>query len=334
MLRRFSTGATRYVGIDIGIDRVSVSVLGSTQQPSRSHAGRSSCGWVSQSEFQLPVDPQAPVRPDWVDLVVDFIADRLPRCIEGDRNQAVIALPTPWIHYQTSPQAELAANQSQCDAMFSTSIFQSSAHIARWPVVAGKSQYMIAAVSEAAACRVAEAVASVGYRVRNIMPHGVALVHAASSLTSLEPSAVLLLETSGGLIAARDPYGCGLCRTLPACRVQPGDQYYLDEIEPWLQLIASEVDATSRYVARLSGTRDDESPVLICGRAATIGGVDAALASMLGRPVATWRYTGRNRPHRQTPGDDPQRSDSTTAVSLSLAFCGMRTPSAMERTRR
>jgi hypothetical protein len=334
LLRRFSSGCTRYVGIDVGIDRVNVSVLGSASDSPKSRTAKKSCGWISQSEFRLPVDPQAPIRPDWVDLVADCLADRLPRCVEGDRNNAVIALPTPWIHYQTTSQAELVASQNQCDAMFSTSIFQSGAHIARWPVVTGKSQYMIAAISEAAARRVAESIASVGYRVRNILPHGVALVHAASSLTSLAPSAVLLLETSGGLIAARDEYGCGLCRTLPPCRVQPSGHYYLDELEPWLQLIASEIKATSRYVSRLNGPVTAESPVLICGGAATIDGVDAALASMLGRPVATWRYAGRLRPSGQQPDSDPRRSDAANAVSLSLAFCGMQSPKATARARR
>lgn len=334
LLSRLSSGTTRYVGIDVGIDRVNVSVLGSGQEPDRSPGGKTSFGWLSHCEFRLPVDPNAPIRPDWVELVADFLADRLPRCIEGDRNCAVISLPTPWIHYQTSPQAELAASQSQCDTMFSTSIFQSSAHIARWPVVSGKSQYMIAAISEAAACRVADAVTSVGYRVRNILPHGVALVHAAPALTSMAPSAVLMLETSGGLIAACDDRGCGLCRTLPPCRAQCDDPDFLDELEPWLQLIASEVAATSRYVRRLNGDAGSKSPLLICGRAAAMGGVDEALASRLGRPVAAWRYAGRMRPRQLNSGPDPQRDDATKAVSLSLALCGMKAPNAARRARR
>jgi hypothetical protein len=334
LLRRLAPGSTRFVGIDIGIDRVKIATFGSRYDQPRTFAGQSSLGWISQSEFLLPVDPQSPAQPDWVDLVADYLADRLPRCIEGDRNNAVIALPMPWIHYQTTPESEIAASQSQCDSMFSSSMFQSKAHLSKWPVVAGKGHYVIAATAESAACRVAESIASVGYQVQSILPHGVALVHAASALTSLTPSVVLLLESSGGLIASCDENGCGLCRTLPARRTQSEDQRFIDELEPWLQVIASEVEATSRYVDRLNGQVDRQSPVLICGRAAQIDGVDAALASMLGRPVATWRYAGRMRPRRQACEHDQQHSDSSMAVSLSLAFCGLNAPSASQRSKR
>jgi len=329
--RPLTRNHTRYVGIDIGIDRVNVATFGARHDRTPTSTGNPALRWLSQSEFQLPVDPQAAPQPDWVDRVVECLSERLPRCVDGDRNIAVVALPTPWIHYQTTPKTEIQASQSQCDSMFATSIFQSDAHLSKWPVVTGTDQYVIAATAESAACRIAEAIASVGYHVQRILPHGVALLHAAPMLTSMTPSAVLLLELSGGLIALSNENGCGLCRNLLACGTPTGEQHYLDEIEPWLQDIATEVSATSRYVARLNGPIDTQSPILICGRAAHINGVDEAMASMLGRPVATWRYAGRSRPRRQASILDSQRSDSGMAVSLSLACCGIEGSAAARR---
>jgi hypothetical protein len=254
--------------------------------------------------------------------------------VDADHNHAVISLPLPWIHYQTTSESEIAATQSGCDAMFAASIFQSTAHLSRWPVVAGKDQYLLAATAESAACRIAESIAGIGYHVQAILPHGVALLGAAPTLTSLTPSAVLLLELSGGLVALRNDDGCGLCRNLPACSIPAGQQPFLEEIEPWLQEITSEFNATSRYAARLSGEVDRQSPILICGRAGHIQGMDAALATMLGRPVAVWRYAGRARPHCHASILDPNHSDANIAVSLSLACCGLQSLTTAGRRER
>jgi hypothetical protein len=215
--------------------------------------------------------------------------------------------------------------------MFGASIFQSAAHLADWPMVVGKGHHVIAATSESAACRIAQSIATVGYRVQSILPHGVALLQAARPLTSLTPSIVLLLEFSGGLIALRNENGCGLCRNLPALPLSAGDDPSVEAMEPWLREIASEVRATSRYAGRWSDDVAAESPVLICGSAAQENGVDAAIATMLGRPVATWRYAGRSRPKCSTCSPGWRRSDPGAAVSISLAYCGFRTFHASRR---
>lgn len=329
-LSRWTRDKTRYVGIDVGIDHVKIATFGSDSDTAPSADGKPAIGWLSRSEFALPVDPHAPPQPDWVDVVAECLSDRLPRCVDGDRNVAVAALPIPWVHYQTTPESEIASAQSQCDSMFTGSIFQSSAHLSKWPVVEGK-EYVIAATAESAACRIAESINGVGFHVDAILPHGVALLQAAPALTSLKPSAVLLLEPSGGMVALRNENSCGLCRNLPACDGPISEQPYLDELQPWLQEIAMEVNATSRYVARMSGTVDRESTVLICGRAAELNGVDSAMASMLGRPVAVWKYAGRTRPRRISSSVE---SDSSMAVSLSLACCGIQSSSATGRSER
>lgn len=321
-LRQMVRKKTRYVGIDVGIDQVRVATFGIKQSSARSHDDVA-CSWLSQSEFQLPIDPQSPPPRNWVDLVVECLEDRLPRCVDGERNDAVVSLPIPWVHYQTATESDIATSQSQCDAMFTSSIFQSPAHLTNWRVTSETAQYVIAATAESAACRIAGAITSVGYRVQNILPHGVALLMAAPSLTTLKTTAVLMLELAGSLVAMRNEHGCGLCRNLPACESTNSENLYLDQIEPWLADIASELDATCRYVERLSGSSDNESPILLCGRAAQIQGVDEALASMLGRPVAAWRYVGRTRPHNHQTGTKGKSLDASLAVSLSLAYCGI-----------
>jgi hypothetical protein len=217
-----------------------------------------------------------------------------------------------------------------CDAMFAASIFQCKAHVSRWPLVNGGDQYLMAATAESAARRVAEAIARIGYDIQGILPHGVALLHAAPRLTSITPAAVVVLELAGGMVAVGNETGCGLSRHLPACSRSARELPLLEEIEPWLGEVASEVQATLRYASRLSGPHDSQRPILVCGRAAQVPGIDASLASLLGRPVAVWRYAGRTRPDRLAsilaPNQaeaTPNQAEATLAVSLSLACCGL-----------
>ncbi len=321
-LQRLSPSSTNYVGIDIGVDYVKVATLGEKRDSVRSSRS-SEIGWLSRAEFPLPIDPSVPPSPEWVDIVADVLEQRLPRCVDDEFNFAVLSLPATWIHYQTTPKAELGATKSQCDEMFGASIFQSDAHLSAWPAVGGKDHLVVAATADSAARQIADAVANTGYDVQGILPHGVALLMAAPALTSLTPWAVLLLERTGGMVAMRNELGCGMCRNLPACPIASDEPLFLDEIEPWLANIASEVEATQRYTSRLSGEQDKDSPILVCGRTAQMAGVDVALATVLGRPVATWRYGGRHRPSQSAPLLDPQHSDASMAVAISLACCSL-----------
>ncbi|MFK8111803.1 MAG: hypothetical protein AB8B91_06360 [Rubripirellula sp.] len=328
---RFGRMRTNCIGIDIGIDRVRIATFGVPRGVASSEV--SGFRWLAQSEFSLPVDPSLPPQPEWLDVIAKGLRNQLPRCIDGETSVAMVSLPLPWIHYQTMAIADQQATQDQCDAMFSQSIFQSKAFITQWPIATVKEQ-MAAAVAESAACRIAEAISGVGYRVNGVLPHGAALLNQAKALTSIAPQAALMLEFSGGVVAIRNEAGaCGLCRNLPACSLPVGESLSRSEIEPWLQEIAQEFDATSRYWSRLSGIRNQEEPVMICGSVAQIDGIDTALASLLGRPVATWRYAGRTRPRTLASSPDPIRCDPSLAVSLSLA-CAAIASSKVPRRRK
>lgn len=327
------------VGIDIGIDRVQVATLGYLRNAEGKRQS-SMLGWLSQSQFPVAIDPHAPPPEDWVETVLAALREKLPRCTDGANNVAVVSLPIPWIHYQTTTGIEFQRSRKQCDALFASSLFHSSAQVASWPLVPGADQLNLAATSASAAYRVAETIADVGYRVAGIFPPGLALVHAAPALAMIRPSAVLLLEFSGSVIAMANQRSCGMTRNLPACDIalKDTDQLYLDTVEPWLHELLEQVTATRRYVARLHRGSDDpldeNAPLLICGRAAQIEGIDSALASILGSPVASWHYAGKTRPGRHAcqvpfsptslnePGNVGDSTDCDLAVSLSLAYYG------------
>ncbi len=333
--RPLNQDATRFVGIDIGSDRVHVASIGYTKRRRRNHAtGEPFPQWMSSSTFALPIDPSEPPTVELVDLICATIAERLPRCVDGERNVVTLALPLPWVHYETTPLANLAESQTNCDSMFGASVFRSPASLSHWPVCDDQKQHVVAATADLAACRIASAVASVGYLVHSILPHAVALIHTARELTAVDPHSVLLLEPFGGLIATKSGGRCGMCRTLPAFEHRDGTRDGVDELEPYLEVIASEVTATSRYVSRLGSTSDPQAPVLICGSMAKIKGVDEALATMIRRPVATWRYVNRVRPDlSHSSSEDVAQFDADCAVALALAHCSNSRLSCGDRSR-
>ncbi|MGB7328490.1 MAG: hypothetical protein WBD31_26675 [Rubripirellula sp.] len=318
---------TRYVGIDIGIDRVTVASMGWSSSNRSSSTNDLALGWVSRSHFKLPMDPWDPPQSDWVDTVAEALRTQLPRCVDGNRVAATISLPPTWVHYQTVVPSEIDATRRQCDAMFGSSLFQSTSHLNHWPVVAGCEPQLVAATSSSAAVAVAQSVASVGYEVQSILPHGAALWHASAS-TAITPSAILSLEPVGGLISlpsfagdASNPPSCGLCRVLPFCESGAVCSNHCDALEPWLGTVAKEYEATIRYANRVGAEIDTQLPVLICGRLAAIAGVGRMFASMINRPVATWRYAGRIRPNANGPANSCD--DAREAVAVSLAYCGV-----------
>ncbi len=336
---------TRFVGIDIGVNRVCVASIGRSEEERNDNpSSASSLAWFSRTQFALPVDSSRPPDADLVDTVCETLSDRLPRCVDGERHLAAVALPLPWIHYETASANELEQSQKNCDAMFGASVFRSPAHLCSWPVWEGKPQRMVVATAELSACRIAETIARLGYQVQHILPHGVALIHAAQPLTTIVPSAVVLLEFYGGLVATAEAGPtdvqdlgttgpsevlhnrwtghCGLCRPLPAF-TQPSQVHAdINQLEPWLEEIASEIDATMRYADRLTGKPKSSHPVLISGPVAQINGVDQLLATLLGRPVATWRFSSTRRPGGQSdPAGDVTFHDPSRAVAISLAHC-------------
>jgi hypothetical protein len=316
LLRR---DTTRFVGIDIGVDQVHVASLGGPSDDTNRSA--ESLQWLARSKFALPIDPYQPPGPNLVDTVCETLRECLPRCVDGERQFAAIALPLPWIHYETTPSAEIAQSRSTCNTMFGRSVFRSHAHVNDWPVCDGSSQHIIAATAENAACRVAQTIASIGYQVQSILPHGEVLIHAAEELTAVQPSVVVLLQPQGGLVATDNHGRCGMCRALPALDATDGPVDSVERIESWLETVAKEITATVRYVDRLSGGTSFNRPVLLCGDIAKIRGVDEALATLLEHPVATWQFSRWTRPRGWDDcAADITRDDPCRAVALSLAY--------------
>jgi hypothetical protein len=284
----------------------------------------------------LPIDPLSPPPTDWVQRVIGTLQERLPRCVDGDDCVTALSLPLPWVHHQVVASSERTECHRQCDAMFTSSLFQSNAHIAHWPLAAREEnvkeeQCMIAAVAESAALDLAESVNGLGYQVDRILPQGIALVEAAQSMTAIDPECVVLLGRNGGLVAMKNEYGCGHCRALPGLpdpviRAARPHGLTLSAIRPWLSDIAAEVTATRRFAIRSQPAAAADQAVLLCGDIAPIADVDAMLATLIGAPIARWCYAGKSRPPRPSVLDEQTvqshqwaSDDAEYAVALSLA---------------
>ncbi|QEF99696.1 hypothetical protein Mal15_37620 [Stieleria maiorica] len=334
--RWFSQTGKAYVGIDVGEHVVRVATL----RP----IGRNpdDFKWAGRHQFDLPTERNQDMTPEWLDGVLETIDRRLPRCIDGDTNLTAIALPIAWTHYQTVIGTEIPQMRQRCSEMFARSVFQSPAHLSHWPVVGahhgkpgGEDQYVIAATAEQTACQITDIVSDNGYIVQSILPHGVALVHAAESLTGIDAQCVLWLSQASALIAVRHQTGVGLTRTLPSV---PDQILRLDQadrpldahaLRPYLSEVAREFRATARYAARADMAAGSKKPILIAGPLAEIPGVDEIIATLTETPVAIWSYQGTSRPatlakHRHRDPELVRRLDSSYAGALSLALAASR----------
>ncbi|MGB7345696.1 MAG: hypothetical protein WBD20_15885 [Pirellulaceae bacterium] len=333
---------TRFVGIDIGVRGITVASMGisADQKSPRSHSAW--LKWQSLTRINLAIDPTATPSIDWIDRTIHALSDQLPRVIDGELNLAFVSVPSTWVHYQVVQGRNLPACQQQCDQIFQNSIFKSPAHQTHWPVVGLEhgwpnqdDQYVVASTARETVVRIAEAISKVGYDVHSVLPHGAALVHSAFALTSVDAQCVVMLNRDGGLVAmnhnsiqsGKKHYlkgGCGLSRSLPAIpseilqTIGDGD-LQLDDLQPWLADIASEISATMAYSQRANMCDDGGETLLICGEVAAVPGIDVALATLTNRPVATWRYRGQSRPYLANNLSQIENSDANFAVSLSLA---------------
>ncbi|NND97054.1 MAG: hypothetical protein HKN47_06985 [Pirellulaceae bacterium] len=331
---------TRFVGIDVGARDISIVSLGANPKAGKNKRREGTAvQWRSQHCTPIDLDPTVAPSPDWITATTKAIVDRLPRCVDGETNRAFISLPVPWVHYQVVSGTDLQASRRQCDAMFSESIFRSQAQTSHWPVVGLQhgqpnqdDQYVVASTARTAAYQVAEAVADAGYVVDSILPHGIALIRAASALTAVDPICVAMLNRDGGVVAVNHATDCGLCRNLPAVpatlRNAASDQLLqLDDLRPWLSDIASEITATIRFSERANMSGHSRSPIMICGDIPEIPNVDATLARLTNHPIVRWKYQGRMRPDRRhgfslqatRASSDFDFSDARYAMALSLA---------------
>lgn len=327
----------RFVGIDIGVEEISFAALSLKASRNKSDTP-SSLQWRTDYRFATGIDPLSPPSPEWITKTIEALVNKMPRCVDGTNSIAAITLPLPWVHHQVVLGTELESSQTQCDAMFGHSMFQSRAHLTHWPIVGLQhgqpnedDQYIVAATSETAAYQIAQAVQSIGYRVESILPHGVALVQAAVPLTAINAQCVVHINRAGGMVAMSNGSGCGICRALPAVPAQvirdSGDStLLLDDVRPWLSDIAAEINATIRFADRANMQRESQDPILICGDIVGISDVDVVLAKLTNRPIATWTYRGRSRPNRRNGSTtSPTKSDKNTgdwlsALPLSLAY--------------
>ncbi len=330
--RSLARPLTRFVGIDVGVECARVVSLGAGHRDARRES-RGTLRWLSRHRLSLPIDPLAPPPTDWVQRVINTLQECLPRCVDGDDCLTALSLPLPWVHYQVVASTELTESQRQCDAMFSSSLFNSNAHVGHWPLTVGdavKNEHcVIAAVAESAAIDLAEAVSRLGYQIERILPHGVALIAAAQSMTAIDPACVVLLGRNGGLVAMKNETGCGHCRVLPALpdHVIAASRPHgltLPAIRPWLSDVAAEVTATRRFAIRSQHTPAGDQPVLLCGDIACIPEVDSMLATLLGiRSLAGAIQAKRGHPahhcstskHSKQMGDGSQTTPSTQSRS-------------------
>ena len=329
----------RFVGIDVGIRHASVVSLVVDKRSLTQKSQPANLRWRSSHKVQIGVDPTSAPSPEWISTTVEALLNGLPRCVDGENILAFISLPVPWIHYQVIAGRDIEGCRVQCDEMFLQSVFQSDAHLSYWPVVGLQfgepnedDQFVVGAIAKRAACQIAETVANAGYNLHSILPHGVALIQAAESLTGMEPRAVAMINRDGGCIAVNNLSGCGLCRPLPAIPVQilrqAGNKpLILDEVRPWLSDVAAEITATIRFSERTNMVDQKDSPVLICGEACQIPGLDEIIAKLTNQPVARWQFNSLRRPNRRLSASttriapDPTLSadDTHYALALSLA---------------
>lgn len=311
----------KFVGIDIGTDRVQVASFSPDWQTNNPIAN-----WESQFRFSLPIDPQDPAPSDWVQVVADRLSDRLPRLVDQQQVNAFVSLPAGWTMFQCVAPDDLEATRCNCSAIFESSLFQSPASLTHWPANSKGNRHQVAAVASSAATQIAVAIANVGYRVKSIVPQIVAVLQAAEASASIKPAAVIQIEASHATLAIATPDGCGMCRQINApdfaMKHSVYDTAYSDEtltigdLTPWLETIVQEFDSTIDYSERIGVQVIANRPVLICGSLASLPQLDAMLANLLGRSVSVWQYGSKERPLGL---QDAWAGDSDRAAAISLA---------------
>ncbi len=323
----FRRSPSRFVGIDIGVRDITVASIDARETRADPKGGLS---WQTTHRCPTAIDPISAPTPDWISATIESLLDHLPRCVDGENNLTALSLPVPWVHYQVALGHDLQNSQLQCDDMFRNSIFQSPAQLAHWPVVGYQhgqpnedDQYVVSAVAQRAACQVAAAVGSIGYNVQSILSHGVALIHAAQSLTSTTPRCIAMLNRDGGSVAIDHESGCGLCRTLPGLPVDVlrhagNGPLVLDDVRPWLSDIAAEITATIRYSDRANMCRSDDGMILVCGDCCTIPDLGQVLSKLTQRNVVIWGSAaqGQSGDVKYSSGIQPVRRCNALASSL------------------
>ncbi|TWT93979.1 hypothetical protein [Stieleria varia] len=329
-----------FVGIDIGVDQVRVAALGLTNTLGAKNRLR----WKSKFCFGSHSLGDNEPSSQWIDLTVDSLLQRLPRSVDGETHATAISLPISWTLYQTIAACDLPDAKAESNDVFLNSIFQSTAHSAHWPIApladrpaTPDDQFVVASVSEKLACRLIDAITDLGYRVQCILPHGIALADSLLPLTRVNSDCVVLLERTGSMVTLRNHGVTGLSRVLPELPdeilasgsqlASSSDLPRLDSLTGWLQSVAREIHATTRFARRLPYSLPNnspaEQPVVLCGELADVPKLVERLAEYLGRPVCSWRYAGMSRPtpcSRVSSKTISGLDDARYATAVSLAY--------------
>ena len=334
--RRFSKPPARFVGIDFTGTAIHIATL------EESSSGRkTSLSNRHRHRHHLPIDPFATVTPESIKEMIDLMCDALPRCVDGEKNVAMLAVPTSWIYYESASFAAQSSEttmipaelQLRCDQMFGSSAFRSTAHVSTWPIAKGSPVRMVAATAKDTICDIAQRITNIGYQIQGIAPHGIALALAVETLTTLNPACMILLNRGGGLISISQDGHCGFSRTLPTC---PREHVFSNDVEalyPWIDQVASETIATMQYSVRHQVPIDPDAMVMLCGELAQVPDIDLALADRLRRPVATWTLVQGDNRSTETPDGESACNDSEMAVAYSLAFAAAKQSSQNQKRR-
>ncbi len=309
----------RYVGIDLDVEAIRIAII---RKQDTYPIWDSSINLSLQENGATGIG-EAIDSPQSLECWIQRVLRVLPRSGEGFRNRVAISLPSSWLHYEIIGQNERATATTTCDSLMKDSLFQSEAHTQCWSAGANTDRLMLAAVSKQATLKLVRGIHLLGYEVAGVYPAGIALSLAAKRLTTLTPRCVAYLSRFGGSVSTLKVSSVGssesgLCRKLPALNTKIRGAISIDNIAPWLDTIAQEIDATLKYSRRLDQTPNDSLPIMLAGPLAAISDIDAAIASRIQFPVAIWRYAGAKRPGVSVTYDN-EFGEAADAIALSLA---------------
>ena len=345
----FSPKADRYVGVELGHDRVRVAALGFDR------AMPTTLKWYTWTEFELERLSSEMDFDQWLNAALRTLDRRMPRCVDGESTIASLTVPSSWMHYETAVSKEISSVTSRLNGAFMESRFHSAAEVKHWPINVSDERNLVVAVARDPIVKISESLSQIGYTINTVLPHGVALIHAASAMTGIQPAAAVSIDSGCGLIAVASDLGCGLCRTLPMLDLAESGSEDLDPLDAawqaWMEQIANEIDTTLRFAGQDSDASDPSHPILLCGNHAGFRGVDERLAYLLNRPVALWQYQGQHRPKNTHPATDSDglqndlgsgsrhqigldgHNDASRSVAISLAYAAANSDLATGRKR-
>lgn len=318
--------ARTLVGIEVGMVGARIASL------KQFHPDVEKYRWVGHFDFSFPAE-SGPFNRQRATECIRTLAERLPRCMDGDRNEAVIGLPLHWMQLQTTFGTEVDSFVDSSEQHFAESGFEGNSHISYWPVVGEhhgtpkqEDQYVVATLPETLIIELVDAVARQGYSVRSALPTPVALNHAAFPLTGIDAQCLVSLDQHSASISVQHRSGIGLTRKLPSLVSQSKDDVPVTDssaLSPYLRQLSKAIRETLVFSSRSDMSSLSNKPVLITGELAETEGIESKLATQLEMPVAVWSLLGTAGPAATDSGESdeltPLRDSCRFASAISLA---------------